>query len=76
VLTPIGLLDPTLTFTNVAGFDIAGGDDGLPLTAQQPTGSAQSTLYKVNLKTGAVSPVGAIGPAGTPLVRALAIRVK
>ena len=76
VLTPIGLLDPVLTFTNVAGFDIAGGDDGLPLTAQQPTGSAQSTLYKVNLKTGAVSPVGAIGPTGTPLIRALAIRVK
>jgi hypothetical protein len=76
VLAAIGALDPTLTFTNVAGFDIAGGDDGLPLASLQATGSAQSTLYKVNLKTGAVAPVGAIGPAGTPLVRALAIRVK
>jgi hypothetical protein len=76
VLTPIGVLDPVLTFTNVAGFDIAGGDDGLPLSALQPTGSAQSTLYKVNLKTGAVSPVGAIGPTGTTLIRALAVRVK
>jgi hypothetical protein len=75
-LAPIGALDPTLTFTNVAGFDIAGGDDGLPLTALQPTGSAQSVLYKVNLKTGAVASVGPIGPTGTPLIRALAVRVK
>ena len=75
-LTPIGTLDPTLTFTNVAGFDIAGGDDGLPLSALQPTGSAQSVLYKVNLKTGAVASVGPIGPTGTPLIRALAVRVK
>jgi hypothetical protein len=76
VLTAIGALDPTLTFTNTAGFDIAGGDDGLPLAALQPTASAQSTLYKVNLKTGAVSSVGPIGPTGTPLIRALAVRVK
>jgi trimeric autotransporter adhesin len=76
VLTPIGVLDPTLTFTNVAGFDIGGGEDGLSLGALQPSGSAQSTLYKVNLKTGAVSPVGPVGPTGTPLIRALAVRVK
>ena len=75
-ITPIGALDPILTFTNVAGFDIAGGDDGLPLAALQPTGSAQSTLYKLNVKTGAVTSVGAIGSAGTPLIRALAVRVK
>ena len=75
-LTPIGVLDPTLTFTNVAGFDIGGGDDGLPVSALQPTASVQSVLYKVNLKTGAVSSVGAIGPTGTPLIRALAVRVK
>jgi hypothetical protein len=76
VLTPIGVLDPTLTFTNVAGFDVGGGDDGLSLGALQPNGSAQSTLYKVNLKTGAVTSVGPIGPTGTPLIRALAVRVK
>jgi hypothetical protein len=76
VLTPIGVLDQTLTFSNVAGFDIAGGDDGLALGALQANGSAQSTLYKVNLQTGAVSSVGPIGPTGTPLIRALAIRVK
>ena len=76
VLTPVGVLDPTLTFTNVAGFDIGGGDDGLSLSALQPTGSTQSVLYKVNLKTGAVTSVGAIGPTGTSLIRALAVRVK
>jgi hypothetical protein len=76
VLTPIGVLDPTLTFTSAAGFDIGGGDDGVSLAALQATGSAQSTLYKVNLKTGAVSPVGPVGPTGTSLIRALAVRVK
>ncbi len=76
VLTPVGVLDPTLTFTNVAGFDIGGGDDGLSLSALQPTGSTQSVLYKVNLKTGAVTSVSAIGPTGTSLIRALAVRVK
>jgi hypothetical protein len=77
VLTPVGgTLDPALIFTNVAGFDIGGGDDGLSLGALQPTGSAQSVLYRVNLKTGALTSVGAIGPTGTSLVRALAVRVK
>ncbi len=75
-LTPIGVLDPALVFSNVAGFDIAGGDDGLSIAALQPTGSAQSVLYRVNLKTGAVTSVGALGPTGTPLIRALAVRLK
>ncbi len=75
-LTPIGTLDPVLTFSNVAGFDIAGGDDGLSIAALQPTGATQSTLYRVNLKTGAVTSVGALGPTGTPLIRALAVRLK
>jgi len=57
-------------------FDIVGGDDGLAIGALQPTGAAQSTLFRVNIKTGAVTMVGAIGPAGTPLVRALAVRLK
>jgi hypothetical protein len=76
VLALLGVLDPVLTFTNVAGFDIGGGDDGLSLGALQPTGSAQSVLYKLNPRTGAVASVGAIGPIGTALVRALAVRVK
>jgi hypothetical protein len=70
------LLDPMLTFSNVVGFDVGGGDDGLSLGALQPTGSAQSVLYRVNLKTGVLTSVGNIGPSGTPLIRALAVRVK
>jgi hypothetical protein len=75
-LTPIGILDPALTFTNVAGFDIGGGDDGLSLGALQPTGSAQSVLYRVNLRTGALTSVGTLGSTGTAPIRALAVRVK
>ncbi len=75
VLAPIGALDPALTFSNVAGFDIAGGDDGLSIASLQPTGSAQSVLYRVNLKTGATTSVGALGTTGT-LIRSLAIRLK
>ena len=75
-LTPIGALDPVLTFSPTAGFDIGGGDDGLSIGALQPTGSAQSVLYRVNLKTGLLTSVGNIGPSGTPLIRALAVRVK
>jgi hypothetical protein len=75
-LTPIGVLDPALTFSTTAGFDIGGGDDGLSISALQPTGSAQSVLYRVNLKTGLLTSVGTIGPSGTPLIRALAVRVK
>ena len=44
-------------------------DNGLALAALQPLNATQSTLYTVNLATGLLTPVGAIGPAGTqPLV--------
>lgn len=76
VLVTIGRLDPALTFTSLAGFDIAGGDDGLVLAALQVTGEARSTLYRVNLRTGAATPLGAIGPAATPLVRGLTLRLQ
>jgi hypothetical protein len=76
-LSPVGgALDPVLTFSSTAGFDIGGGDDGLSIAALQPIGSAQSVLYRVNLTNGALSPVGALGPTGTPLIRALAVGVK
>ena len=52
VLTTIGRLDPALVFGPTAGFDIAGGDDGLSLAVLQPTGAAQSTLYRVNPQDG------------------------
>jgi len=78
VLVPIGAFDPMAAamFTNAGEFDIAGGDDGLSLAALQPVGAAQSSLYRVNLKTGAVTMLGALGPAGSPLVSALAIQLK
>jgi len=75
-LTSIGLLDPTLTFATTAGFDIAGGDDGVSFGALLPTGATQSVLYRLNPKTGAVTAVAPIGPTGTSLIKALAIRVK
>ena len=75
-LTPIGALDPALVFTGNAGFDIAGGDDGLVLASLTATGAAQSSLYRVNLKTGATTSLGAIGPAGSPIVHGLAIQLK
>ena len=76
VLTPIGALDPTATFGTTAGFDIVGGDDGLSLAALQSAGTTQSTLYRVNLKTGATTSLGSLGPMGSPLIKALAIRLK
>jgi trimeric autotransporter adhesin len=75
-LTTIGRLDPALAFGPTAGFDIVGGDDGLSLAVLQPTGAAQSTLYRVNPKTGAATVLGAIGPAGTAPLRGFAIRLQ
>ena len=76
VLATIGRLDPALAFGPTAGFDIAGGDDGLSLAVLQPTGAGQSTLYRVNPRTGAATALGAIGPAGTAPLRGLAIRLQ
>jgi Domain of unknown function (DUF4394) len=76
VLTTIGRLDPALSVGAIAGFDIAGGDDGLSLAVVQSAGATQSSLYRVNPRTGAATALGAIGPAGTALVRGLAIRLQ
>ncbi len=75
-LTTIGRLDPAQTFTATGGFDIAGSDDGLVLAVLQPTGTAQSTLYRINLRTGAATPIGAVGPAGTQVLRGVALRLQ
>jgi hypothetical protein len=72
VLTAIGALSPSLLFDGVAGFDIAGGHDGVVLAALRGTGAATSTLYRVSLATGAATMVGALDQ----LVGALAIRVQ
>jgi Domain of unknown function (DUF4394) len=76
MLTTIGRLDAALLFGSAAGFDIAGGDDGLSLATLVPSGAAQSTLYRINLRTGAATAIGAIGPSGTQPLRALAIRLQ
>jgi len=48
----------------------------LVAAALQPAGAAQSSLYRINLTAGAATLVGMIGPAGTPLLRAFAVRVQ
>ena len=75
-LSSVGRLDPMQTFTAIAGFDIVGGDDGLALAVLQPTAAAQSTLYRINLRTGAATAIGAVGPSGTALVRGAAIQLR
>jgi hypothetical protein len=76
VLTTLGRLDPALVFGPTAGFDIVGGDDGLSLAVLQPNGATQSTLYRVNPRTGAATALGAVGPAGTAPLRGFAIRLQ
>ena len=77
ILTTLGRLDPALVFGPTAGFDIVGGDDGLSLAVLQPTGATQSTLYRVNPRTGAATALGAgDGPAGTAPLRGFAIRLQ
>ena len=72
VLNTVGRLTTTSTaasFTLTGGLDIVGGDNGLAVAALQPLNTSQSTLYRVNLQTGLLTPVGQIGPAGTqPLI--------
>ena len=63
------------TFMSVGGFDIAGGENGLPLVALQPTGAAQSTLYRINLGNGALTMVGAIG-SSTTVISDIAVRLQ
>jgi hypothetical protein len=76
VLATVGSFNAGTTFTLEGGFDIAGGENGLPLAALQPTGATQSTLYRVNLANGALISLGLLGSSGTTVVRALAIRLQ
>jgi hypothetical protein len=75
-LVPIGGFSPGVTFTATGESDIVGGDDGGSFAALQPTGSTQSTLYRVNPFNGSITAIGAIGPTGTAAVSALAIQLK
>jgi len=63
-------------FQTDAGFDIAGGENGLQLAALKPMGATTSTLYRVTTG-GLVTAIGAIGPGGAELsVRDIAIQLK
>jgi hypothetical protein len=75
-LTTIGSFNAGTTFALEGGFDIAGGENGLPVAALQPTGATQSTLYRVNLANGALTSIGLLGSSGTTVVRSLAIRLQ
>lgn len=61
------------------GFDIAGGANGLAIAAVRTTAAGPSTLYRINLTTGAATLIGAsadaslIGGASGPALRGLAI---
>ncbi|HEY1076613.1 MAG TPA: DUF4394 domain-containing protein [Fontimonas sp.] len=78
-LTPVGALG--VDVSDVGDLDISGGTNGIVLAALQ-TGGSGSTLYRVNLATGAATPVGAdaaasaIGPTGTAPIVGLAVLVK
>jgi hypothetical protein len=79
-LVDIGALG--LDLNGLAGFDIAGGANGLVLAALRTGSSGPHSLYSVSLATGAVSlyrntgdaALSRIGGAGGPALRDLAIR--
>ncbi|WP_313167086.1 DUF4394 domain-containing protein [Massilia oculi] len=69
-----------VTVAGAAAMDIGGGENGLVLVALRTTAGGPSSLYRVNLTTGAATPVnGAATPAtsvigsGTPGLRDIAI---
>lgn len=77
-LARVGALGVTLP-VNADGaarqsFDISGAADVTVLAAMRAAGQAQSTLYSVDLATGAATAIGAIGSAGP--VNAITARVE
>jgi hypothetical protein len=76
-LQTVGPLGTGQTFTFSGGFDIVGGDNGLALAALESTVLPnQSILYRVNLRSGALTPIGPIGPPGTMRLMGLTIRLQ
>jgi hypothetical protein len=63
------------TFQLEGGFDIAGGENGLPLAALVPVGATQSTLYRATLGNGTLTSFGPIGTS-TTVIKALTIRLQ
>jgi hypothetical protein len=67
-----------VAFTANASFDIAGGADGYALATLQPTvanmPAVHSTLYRIDLTTGAATSLGIVGPSATSsVVKAMTI---
>jgi hypothetical protein len=75
-LTTVGTFNAGTTFALEGGFDIAGGENGLPIAALQPTGATRSTLYRVNLGSGVLTSIGVLGASDTTVIKALAIRLQ
>lgn len=63
-------------FLAEGAFDIAGGENGLSVVALRATGATQSTLYRVNLSTGALTSIGLLGSNATTVITALAVRLQ
>jgi hypothetical protein len=76
VLTPVGALSASTSFTGRAAFDIAGGANGIALAALQRAGAGEtfSRLHRVDLATGAATELGPVGNGGA--LRGLAIRIR
>lgn len=72
VVTPVGPLN--VDVSNLGDIDISGLDNNLVLAAFQPNDGGPSSLYRINLSTGAAILVGSIGTAASAPVSGLAIR--
>ena len=73
VLVNVGLLG--MAVLGDVGFDIAGGANGLVLAALRSSAGGASTLYRVDLATGAATPInGATTPATSAIGGSLGLR--
>jgi len=73
VLANIGMLG--MAVMGDVGFDIAGGANGMVLAALRSSAGGASTLYRVDLATGAATPInGAATPATSAIGGSLGLR--
>lgn len=73
VVSVIGPLN--LDVSNLGGFDIA-GPENLALAVFQPNAGGPSTLYRIDLGTGAATPVGPIGGTEAAPVTGMSIQLR
>lgn len=74
-LATVGPFNAGVAFEPGGAFDIVGGDNGLAIAALQPAGSAQSTIYRVNLGNGALTALGTAGSSAT-VIKAMSVRLR